>query len=48
MIDTTAIEQQIQAPAARLLGLDDPEINAILSLAEHNNLIGAAERAQAL
>lgn len=48
MIDTGPLEQQIQAPAARQLGLDDPDVNAILALAERNNLIGASERAQAL
>lgn len=48
MIDTLPLEQQIQSPAARLLAADDPDINELLTLAEHNEILRAAGKAQEL
>lgn len=48
MIDLGPLEQKLTAPASRKLGTDDPAINEILALAEHNDFQAAAERSQKL
>jgi len=48
MIDLGPLEQKLSSPPSRKLGTDDPAINEILALAEHNDFQAAAERSQKL